>query len=74
MTPEQLAAIRNRADLARSIAHGPNALWRALASADDVPALLAEIERLTAALRRSTVHDNWAANVLAEPTPQAVTQ
>jgi len=47
MTPEQLEAIRNRAALARSIAHGPNALLRALASADDVPTLLAEIERLT---------------------------
>lgn len=39
-------AIRNRSALARSIAHGPNALWRALASADDVPVLLAALAEM----------------------------
>lgn len=48
MTPERLEAIRIRADLVCTIADGPNALRRALASADDVPELLAAVEQLTA--------------------------
>ena len=62
MTPEQLAEIRNRAGLARTIAHGPNALWRALASADDVPTLLAEVERL----REHSITLNTVAFAIAE--------
>jgi hypothetical protein len=50
MTPERIAEIERRAELRRSITEGPNALIRALASADDVPDLLAEVERLASEL------------------------
>lgn len=65
-------AIRNRAQLARSIAHGPNALWRARASADDVPTLLAALAAVERDRDRLRDELEQARQLVAQYAPIAV--
>ena len=73
MTPEQLAAIKARADAAE---YSPNASVRVKARhalVEDIPALVAEVERLRAALEAAKRYDHvstdmgWECPALRDP-------